>query len=353
MHGVSFYAAAPMPDAMTEGARADSSIVKHRAFVETVRSGGLTRAAEILGISQSGVSRMISDLEREWGVRLLERGRGGVTLTPEGERLYARSADLCASYDELVRTAGEVGGAGIGMIRIGTFSSVATHRLPDIIRRFQEGHPGAGYELLLGDYTEIERWVREGRVDLGFLTVPDAPGLRSDLMELDEMLAVLPEGDPLASGGSVRLEDLCGRPFMMLEKGGPSEVSGMFSSKGLRPETVFTTWDDYAIMSMVESGLGVAVLPSLILERSPYRIAARPLDPPEHRGIYLVTRGDGRLTAAARAFMAYLPGRMRRSIHSGSVLYGRRAMPVPWTTSPRTSSSRRAASAAMRRRSTS
>lgn len=292
---------------MTEGARADTSIVKHRAFVETVRNGSLTRAAEIIGVSQSGVSRMISDLEKEWGIRLLERGRGGIALTPEGERMYDRSLDLLTSYDELVRTAGEVGGAGIGVIRIGTFSSVATHRLPDVIRSFKTDHPGAGYELLLGDYTEIERWVREGRVDLGFLTSPDLPGLRTRLMEHDPMMAVVPEGHPLAAKDAVRLEDLCGQPFMLLEKGGPSEVSEMFSARGLRPDVAFTTWDDYAIMSMVESGLGVSVLPSLILERVPYRIAVRLLDPPVRRGIYLATRGGDRLTAAARAFVSRLP----------------------------------------------
>lgn len=289
---------------MAESTRADTSIVKHRAFVEAVRSGSVTRAAEALGVSQSAVSRMISDLEKEWGVRLLERGRGGISLTPEGERMFVRSSDLCASYAELVRTAGEVGRAGIGVIRIGTFSSIATHRLPAAIRGFKEGHPGAGYELLLGDYVEIERWIREGRVDLGFLTTGDVPGLSAELMERDEMMAVLPEGHPLAASGSVSLEELCREPFMLLEKGGPSEVSRILASHDLSPDVEFTTWDDYCIMSMVESGLGVAVLPSLILERVPYRIAVRRLDPPEYRGIYLVTRRDGRLTAAARAFVS-------------------------------------------------
>lgn len=289
-----------------ERSRADGSMMKHRAFVETVRSGSLTRASEMIGVSQSGISRMISDLEREWGVRLLERGRGGITLTPEGERLYRASSNLCDCYDDLRRTAEEVGGSGIGVIRIGTISSVATHRLPEAIKRFKARHPDAGYEILLGDYTEIERWVREGRVDLGFLTSDRVQGLSAEFMENDEMMAVLPRGHPLTAPGSIGLEDLCGFPFMLLERNGPSEVSSLLDSHGLKPDIAFTTWDDYAIMSMVENGLGVSILPNLILNRVPYDIEIRHLDPPVFRQIYVITRGKGRLTAAAKAFMAYL-----------------------------------------------
>ncbi len=76
----------------------DTSIQRHRAFVETVACGSLTKAAAQLHCSQSSVSRMISDLEREWGVSLLRRDRAGVELTSDGEALLPASMRICDAY---------------------------------------------------------------------------------------------------------------------------------------------------------------------------------------------------------------------------------------------------------------
>ena len=77
-----------------------------------------------------------------------------------------------------------------GLIRIGTFSSVATHWLPNIIKKFQEDYPNIDYELLLGDYTEIESWITEGRVDCGFLKLPTLPEFEAIFLEDDQLRCV-------------------------------------------------------------------------------------------------------------------------------------------------------------------
>ena len=147
----------------------DVSIQKYLAFVKTVECGSFTRAAGVLNYSQSGISRMIGDLEREWRVTLLERGKSGVRLTSEGTRLLPYAKRVCSEYEKLQAEVDEINGLKSGLIRIGAFSSVATHWLPNIIREFQKEYPGIDYELVLGDYTEIETWIDEGRVDCGFL----------------------------------------------------------------------------------------------------------------------------------------------------------------------------------------
>ena len=150
----------------------DVSIQKYLAFVKTVECGSFTRAAGVLNYSQSGISRMIGDLEREWRVVLLERGRSGIRLTGEGTRLLPYAKRVCSEYEKLQAEVNEINGLKSGLIRIGAFSSVATHWLPNIIREFQKKYPGIDYELVLGDYTEIETWIEEGRVDCGFLRLP-------------------------------------------------------------------------------------------------------------------------------------------------------------------------------------
>lgn len=174
----------------------DVSIQKYLAFVKTVECGSFTRAAGVLNYSQSGISRMIGDLEREWQVALLERGKAGVRLTSEGTRLLPYAKRVCSEYEKLQAEVDEINGLKSGLIRIGTFSSVATHWLPNIIREFQKEYPGIDYELILGDYTEIETWIEEGRVDCGFLRLPARKALDSLFLEQDRLLVVLPEGHP-------------------------------------------------------------------------------------------------------------------------------------------------------------
>ena len=119
----------------------DMNIQKYMALIKTVEYGSFTRAAEVLNYSQSGVSRMIADLEREWGVSLLERGRFGVRLTSDGLRLLPYAKNVCGEYQKLQNQIEELNGLQSGLIRIGTFSSVATHWLPNIIRAFQSDYP--------------------------------------------------------------------------------------------------------------------------------------------------------------------------------------------------------------------
>jgi DNA-binding transcriptional LysR family regulator len=284
----------------------DTSIQKCLAFVTAVDTGGFTKAAEAMSCSQSGISRMIGDLEKEWGVTLLERGRNGIRLTPDGEKLLPQARGICEDYRRLRTQVDELTGLRSGTIRIGTFSSVATHWLPNIIREYRRAYPDIEYEILLGDYDEIENWVADGRVDCGFLREPVGHGLETMPMARDRLMAVIPENHPLAHCERFPIAAFCKEPFMLLEKGGGSEVSELFEQNGLRPNVRFTTWDDYAIMSMVENGLGLGILPELILRRAPYRIVAKELDVPAYRDIVLAMRNRDAASVAVRRFLDYL-----------------------------------------------
>ena len=284
----------------------DTSVQKYMAFIKTVECGSFTKAAQILHYSQSGVSRMISDLEKEWGIVLLERGKTGVTLTSDGLKLLPHAKSICGEYEKLQMQVDELRGLKSGLIRVGTFSSVATHWLPNIIKQFQKDYPNIEYELLLGDYTEIEEWIFNGRVDCGFLRLPTKPELETICLQRDKLLAVLPANHPLAAEERVPLAALCGEPFMLLEKGAKAEITQLFECCRLVPQVRFTTWDDYAVMSMVESGLGVSILPQLILKRVPYRIVAKELDVPAYRDIGVALKSQKTASLAVKRFLSYL-----------------------------------------------
>lgn len=284
----------------------DMNIQKYMAFVKTVECGSFTKAAEMLSYSQSGISRMIIDLEKEWGISLLERGRSGVRLTSDGLKLLPFVKSVCSEYQKLQTQVEELNGLQSGLIRIGTFSSVATHWLPNIINEFQKDYPNIDYELLLGDYTEIESWILEGRVDCGFLRLPTLPEFETIFLQKDKLLVVLPENHPLVSLKYFPIKALCDYPFMLLEKGAKAEVSEIFERFNISPDVHFTTWDDYAIMSMVENGLGISILPELILKRIPYKIVSKELEIPCYRNICIAMREQKLLSLATKRFLEYL-----------------------------------------------
>lgn len=282
------------------------NIKKYMAFIKTVEYGSFTKAAQLLDYTQSGISHMINDLEDEWGVTLLERDRSGVRITSDGLKLLPFAKGVCEANNKLLTMIDELHGLKSGLIRIGTFSSVATHWLPNMIKTFQIEYPNIEFELLLGDYIEIENWIIEGRVDFGFLRLPTKADLESIFVEEDRLLVVLPENHPLADCECFPTKGLLQGPFMMLKKEEKNEVSEIFEKHNITPDIKFTTWDDYAIMAMVEKGLGISILPELILQRIPYKILSKELEVPAHRKIGIVMKDSKTVSLAVKRFLDYI-----------------------------------------------
>ncbi len=287
------------------------NIQKYMAFVKAAEFGSFTKAAEALDYTQSGISRMINDLETEWGVFLFERGRAGISLTSDGLKLLPQLKRICNEHEILMTQIEDLHDMQSGMIRIGTFSSVATHWLPNIIRIFKKDYPKIDFELLLGDYTEIESWILNGRVDFGFVRLPSNTELETTFLEQDRLLVVIPQNHPLANCEKFPIKDLLNSPFMLLEKGAKAEISEIFEKHHISPQVNFTTWDDYAIMSMVENGLGISILPELILQRIPHKIIAKELEVPAFRTIGIAMREQKSLSLASKRFLEYLSYRNR------------------------------------------
>ena len=285
------------------GDEMDVSIQKYLAFVETVDAGSFTRAAERLHYSQSGVSRMIRDLETEWRLTLLERGKGGVKLTSDGMKLLPLARSVCREQEKLQRQVEELSGLQAGLIRVGAPGCIASERLPAWIGEFRQTCPGIDYELLVGDRGEIEGWLLTGRVDLGIVDLPADPALDTEFLEQDPLLAVLPEGHPAAEEDVFPISDLVDLPFLLPEKEERGEVSALLESCGISPHVRLTSGDEQVILRMVEQGLGISILPSLALRGSTCRVTARRLDVPAYRNMGVALRSKKTASLAVKRFM--------------------------------------------------
>lgn len=285
---------------------------RYLALQKTIELGSFTGAAEALGYTQSAVSQMIASLEEELSLTLLHRSRTGVALTAEGKALYPAVERLILAYKQLGEKAAEIRGLDTGVVRIGTVSSVSCHWLPSLIKEFQLFYPKVQFVLHQGDYSSITEWIRTDRVDFGFITPLAAKRLRTKLVKRGEMSVILPEGHPLAALERVPLARLVEEPFILLEEGHYSEPLEAFRACGLKPDIRYTIHDDYAIMTMVESGLGVSILADLVLRRTAYRIVARPCLPPISRTLAVGFRDENSLPAASKTFLAFLAERLDR-----------------------------------------
>ena len=284
----------------------DNNLLKYLAFVKTVETGSFTKAAQNLNYAQSSISKMVADLEKEWGLTLLERSRNGICLTSAGEQILPLARTILNDFHALEGCIDQINGIQSGIVRIGTFSSVAINWLPDIFAELQKAYPGIDYEMLLGDYTEVEHWIEEGRVDCGFLRLPTAPGLDTISLKKDEYKVVLPLNHPLVQKEKIDIHDLENQPFLLLEHGGKTEVSELLERDHVHPDIRFTTWEDFAIMAMAEKGLGIGILPDMILKRIPYKLEIRSLEVPYYREIGLAMKNRNRLTPATQKFIEYL-----------------------------------------------
>ena len=284
----------------------DNNLLKYLAFVKTVEQGSFTKAAEELNYAQSSISKMVADLEKEWGIVLLKRSKSGICLTATGEQILPRIRTILNDFQDLEGYVDQLNGVQSGIVRIGTFSSVAINWLPNIFARFQKDYPGIEYEMLLGDYDEVEHWIKEGRVDCGFLRKTPDMQLDSISLKKDEYKVVLPVDHPLVVKKKILFSDLEDQPFLLLEHGGKTEVSELLEAHDIHPQIRFTTWEDFAIMSMAEKGLGIGILPNMILQRIPYDVAVRSLEKPYYREICLAMKDREKMTPAALKFVEYL-----------------------------------------------
>lgn len=291
---------------MKEKERTGMSIPKYEALLKTVELGSLTRAAETLGYTQSGVSHMLNALEKEWGLQLLIRDRSGVRLTAEGMRLLPHIRGVCNAERELMEETRQLLGLQSGLIRIGMFTSVAVHWLPALIKSFHAEYPNIEFQLLHGDYAQIEDWVEEGRADCGFLRLPARSGLESLYLKQDRLLVILPEQHPLADSSTFPVERLAEEPFILLDEGTTNEITDLFELHRLHPKVRFSAKDDYAIISMVESGLGISILPELLLHRTPYRVVRKELSIPAYRKLGIAMKESKLPSPALGRFLEHL-----------------------------------------------
>lgn len=253
------------------------------------------------------MSQSIASLEKELGVILFKRKRGNIELTPEG---YELLTPIKVAYEQemlLKRKAKEINQLVNGEIRIGSFSSVTSQILPDIVSKFSLLYPEVKFVFLQGDYNSIQEWVKRGIIDFGFLHPAAVVSIETLPLYEDEFSVVFPHGHKFENLDSVKLEDIADNGnYIQVEEGTYAEPIEAFHRINFEPEVRIRLHDDYSILSMVERGIGISIIPNLFLETGQFNVGYRPIDPPIRRTVSIAYNSWKLMPLQSKKFLEFL-----------------------------------------------
>lgn len=232
-----------------------------RYFLAIVETGGFTKAAERLFVSQPSLSTGIKKLEQEFGVILFERGGRRAVLTPAGKFFLEKAKTILNEYQATLREL--KGFHNQPTLRLGTLRTIRINSLSGLIRDFQAQHPNLLIELIDGTIEDLRNWLDEGEIDLA-ITVLDGredPKTSTVLFQQRRMLAVSTT-HPFAQRGTVRLVDLAGQPFIeRLHCELWRETQTLLASKNIQPRIVYRADHEEWVISLVAAGLSMTIMP--------------------------------------------------------------------------------------------
>jgi DNA-binding transcriptional LysR family regulator len=252
-----------------------------RHFVALADTLNFRRAAERLNMAQPPLTVSIQKLEAELGVKLFVRETTGVSLTPAGRAVLLDARKLLFHGAQLRESAISAHRGTGGVLHVGFVGSTTYGMLQKLLPRFRSEYPGVELELREATSIGIVRSLEEGTLDVGLIRVPLLGSSAVTLVNLerDEYMAALPRSNPLASKGLLRLSDLANESFVMYaaDQAGGLNSTAMFACQqaGFIPRVAQQAIQIQTVLALVESGLGVALVPSIMQRYTSDKIAYR------------------------------------------------------------------------------
>ena len=276
-----------------------------RAFLVAVETGSLSRAAERLGYTPSGVSQLVAALEQELGFPLLVRSNRGVRPTADGARLLPAVRDYLLQEERLYQEAAETRGLMRGTVTVAAYTSVTANWLPEVIRAFRGDYPNVEVNLLGGFRRLAVQYLEEKRADLAIFSYQEP--MPYDWIPLAEvpMVAVLPKDHPMAGETVYPLARCNQETFIMPDQGHEDDVVVLFEKNGIRPGRHYFTPETFTALTLIEQGLGMSIMNELVTRKWVCDVVKLPLDPPASITMGVAIPSLDRASPAVKRFVKY------------------------------------------------
>ena len=279
--------------------------VKFKAFIECVNRGSVTAAAQELNYTPSAVSQLITSLEKELGVKLLNRSQKGVTLTPEGREIAPAIRACLASEDEVFQLASDIRGITTGTLTIAAYPSAAIIWLPGIIRRFKNEYPGIKINILESIRSEIFEQLDNYEADMAIFAYSEPMPYEWIPLTDVEVIAAVYEDHPLAAAEAFPVSEVENYDFILGSWGQEKEILDILDKHDVHPAIKYTTYDTPVTVGMVKMGLGVSLVNALSAEPWEGGYSKLPLEPREFIKFGIALPARERLSKAAEKFLNY------------------------------------------------
>ncbi len=293
-----------------------------RALVAVAEHENFTEAALHLNVSQSAISHAIASLEEELGVVLVSRGRHGARLTAIGEQILIDAQHIMSSLEEINRKANSSKGLQSGQVRLAVFRSVATHILPPVIAQFRQIYPKITVSITEHhNLQDVEQKLRQGQADIGFTYLPTSEEFEAWEIFRDQYVVLLPPSANIRSN-TITWEELQQYPLILppINDGCRMLLNKRMTELKQPLNVAYEVREDSTIVSMVEQGLGAAIIARLAAEPVPSKIHRCDPPVPIERIIGVAILSNALHTPAVFAFLDALrgTGKFRRPTQSGA-----------------------------------
>ena len=244
-----------------------------RVFVTAARTLSFSKCAAALNITQPAVSRHIGELEARYGMPLFTRGTSGVALTKAGGLLLSHAEGLLSAYQKMDYDMELLSQTSQGRLSIGASTTIAMYLLPPVLASFMELSGGVEVSMLSGNSENVEQWLRDGTVDIGFVeNASRRPWLHYEPLMADELVLVAGTQGRYGTLESVTPEELRGLPLVLREKGSGTReiIERTLSRRGIRVDdlnVVIELSSTEAIKSFVRSSDTLAIVSVIALHR--------------------------------------------------------------------------------------
>ena len=290
-----------------------------RYFVAVARCLNYSEASRRLHVAQPAISQTVLDLEAELGVKLLLRTRRSVQLTAGGAIFLQEAEEILRRAGEASRLAQRAARGEVGSLGIGFFGTAAAPFLPSLVQSYRRQFPDVELQLYELNPDQQLAAFDDGRIQLGF-TRPLPPDRRAEFEEevvyTDRLVVALSETHPLAKQKTVRLKSLAGEPFVQFHRRGApglfDEVIGCCRRAGFSPRIVSEPNFMATVMTLVESGLGVSLIPRCVRSLNRVHLAIRPISPGSAPIPLCVAWRKSELNPIVPAFLGALRGAIRQ-----------------------------------------
>lgn len=280
------------------------------AFRAVIITGTASRAAELMGVTQPAVSRLIGELEATVGFPLFDRVKGRLVPTPEADIFYRDVETSFRGLDRLRSSAARIRDFGSGHIRVASLAATGSTIVPRAVRRFREVFPSAIVTLSIMSSASVRNHIVDGEFDLGLAADEvDLSGVEHQVFGSFPALCAIPPGHPLAAKRLIRPEDLHGVDYVALspEDRARLQLDQLCLDAGAKPNLVIETPFAITACALALEGVGVGIVNPLAVDGFAERgLILRPFEPAVYFKSYLLFRPDMQKARLVRAFVSAL-----------------------------------------------